>query len=573
MDVVRNANVIYPASDRDRIANAFMLRQFLEGDWTGELAKHGTKQLGALRAKLVGEWDTGSNLFRSFVEQTCTMYDEEPGQPPGPLRDLFQDGGWWAMARQHQQYVRGLHESLVYVGWDSEMRIPTFEHVTADLVTIEAAPTNRARAETIWRAKHRPVPGSRSGEGAWYWDRWSTAGGGSFTIWTNDRARDVTTQFPEATAGWTAYPYKDEEQRPILPFALYHDRGPGKGIWSPTKRDSEIIFGTKQSALLWTAAVHGVLRASWSQRLLFNGKVKGGTTETVVGYAVRTVTPDPTAILQVDGENAREGEWGSAIDIDASERFARMYGARLMVEYGLPPSDMVIESLNPASGASITVSQTGKRRIAARDRLPMRTGDARLAEVVAAVGRANGRPASAKGWSLRYHGVALTIDEREKVVRYVAQELELGVADRVTAYQEIHPGTSTEDAETDLTEIDKRRMLAEDLGTDPAAEVTDPSSSPAKTSETPVADTAMNGAQVIAAQSIVQAVADSQLPRDSGIAMLEEFFQLDAAAAGRVMGTVGNGFEPKAKAAPSPFGGGPPPAAEPDPDADPVAET
>lgn len=573
MDLMRNANVVYPASDQARVTAAFALRKFLEGGWKSELAVHGTKQLGALRAKLVGEWDTGSNLYKSFVEQTCTMYDEEPGQPAGELRDLFRAGGWWAMARQHQQYVRGLHESLVYVGWDSPEKIPTFELVTADLVTADAAPTNRSRAETIWRARSRPVPGSRSGECAWYWDRWSTEGEGSFTVWTNDRNRDVTGDFPDATAGWQGkYPYIGENGRPILPFALYHDRGPAKGLWSPPERDSEIIFGTKQNALLWTAAVHGVLRASWSQRLLFNGKVKGGTTETVSGYAIRTVTPDPTAIMQVDGDNASAGEWGSAIDIDASEKFARMYGARLSVEYGLSPADLVIESLNPASGAAITVSQTGKRRISARDRVPMSMGDAKLAAVVAAVARANGVKVTTQGWSLRYHGVALTIDERSKVVPYVAQEIELGLADRVTAYQELHPGTSVEDAEADLDAMDKRRMVSEDLGTDPAAKTVDPSS-PA-TGETPVADTAMNGAQVIAAQSIVQAVADGQLPRDSGVAMLEEFFQLEAADANRVMGTVGNGFEPTPKAVPpSPFGGPPPPDDEPDPDADPVAET
>jgi len=58
-------------------------------------------------------------------------------------------------------------------------------------------------------------------------------------------------------------------------------------------------------------------------------------------------------------------------------------------------------------------------------------------------------------------------------------------------------------------------------------------------------DTALNGAQVTSALEIVKAVAEETLPRDSGIAMLEAFFNLDPAEAEKVMGSVGNGFKPK----------------------------
>lgn len=61
-----------------------------------------------------------------------------------------------------------------------------------------------------------------------------------------------------------------------------------------------------------------------------------------------------------------------------------------------------------------------------------------------------------------------------------------------------------------------------------------------------VQDTALNGAQVQAAQSIVEAVASGQLPRDTGIAMLVEFFNIESAQADRLMGTVGGSFEPAA---------------------------
>jgi hypothetical protein len=58
---------------------------------------------------------------------------------------------------------------------------------------------------------------------------------------------------------------------------------------------------------------------------------------------------------------------------------------------------------------------------------------------------------------------------------------------------------------------------------------------------------ALNGAQVTAAQGIVQSVAAGQLPRATGVAMMIAFFGMTAADVERIMGDVGRGFS-----APSP---------------------
>lgn len=59
---------------------------------------------------------------------------------------------------------------------------------------------------------------------------------------------------------------------------------------------------------------------------------------------------------------------------------------------------------------------------------------------------------------------------------------------------------------------------------------------------TPAADTALNGAQVQAAAAIVQQVALRQLPRESGVAQLVEFFNITQERAERIMGAVGRSF-------------------------------
>lgn len=62
--------------------------------------------------------------------------------------------------------------------------------------------------------------------------------------------------------------------------------------------------------------------------------------------------------------------------------------------------------------------------------------------------------------------------------------------------------------------------------------------------ETPASNAALNGAQVQSALGIVQQVAAGALPRDSGLAMLSEFFGLSRTQADAIMGSVGRGFAP-----------------------------
>jgi hypothetical protein len=560
MQLRRESPLQVPPLDQARAHEAWRRRMLIDGTWRDLLAEHGQRQLGPLRARLVGEWDTSANLFSSVLEQTSTMYREVPEQQGEDkasvdlLRRSFDEGGWWEMAADHQRYVKGINESLVYVGWDDEMAHPTFEIVTPDQCTIDHAPSNKRRPMTIWRAQQRPVPGSVTQELAWFWDRWSIAGGvGSYQVWSSDRKRDMTTSFFDP-ALWEGpkYRYRDELGRPVLPFVLYHGRG-GSQLWTPFQR-AEVVFGTLQVGVLWTAANHGMLRASWDQRVLLNGRVRGGATQEVGQRTIRKLTPDPTFILEVEstgGESASIGAWGASIDIEKAEAFCRKYEARLAVHFGLSPADVQIESFNPSSGASITVSRKGVREIAVRDRLFFAKGDALLAEVVAAVNRGWGRACSARTYRLRYPGVELTPEERASVIAYVEKEMDRGLMDEPAAYQELHPGTSVEDAQADLRMMEMRRLQAQVV-----ADVT--GTAPAVGAPEDIQATALNGAQVQAAQGIVMSVAAGQLPRESGIGMLIEFFQLTPQAAEKVMGPVGRGFTPALPpgAAPVPAPGG-----------------
>jgi hypothetical protein len=138
---------------------------------------------------------------------------------------------------------------------------------------------------------------------------------------------------------------------------------------------------------------------------------------------------------------------------------------------------------------------------------------------------------------------ALDLDEGSaRVVAAVIESLReargyLGIGPKVEAETELHE-------EEDMAE----EVMAEAAPTEPtegtpqAAAPEESVAAAATSAGVPASAVAMNGAQVQAAQGIVQAVAKGELPRATGVAMLVQFFNMPEDAADAMMGEVGRSF-------------------------------
>jgi len=138
---------------------------------------------------------------------------------------------------------------------------------------------------------------------------------------------------------------------------------------------------------------------------------------------------------------------------------------------------------------------------------------------------------------------ALDLDEGSaRVVAAVIESLReargyLGIGPKVEAETELHE-------EEDMAE----EVMAEAAPTEPtegtpqAAAPEESVAAAATSAGVPASAVAMNGAQVQAAQGIVQAVAEGKLPRATGVAMLVQFFNMPEEAADAMMGEVGRSF-------------------------------
>ncbi len=219
-------------------------------------------------------------------------------------------------------------------------------------------------------------------------------------------------------------------------------------------------------------------------------------------------------------------------------------------------------------------------------------------------------PESHTAYTLRYADVSRTPDEIKAQTESALVQIAAGMLHPGDAYAHLNPGTDREAAMVAMVEnIEARKMLeavaaapaptatpdtagasdllamladairtgddpreivedlAEMLGVDvpempddePTAEEPMPDATPAADAPAPdgvvteataetaaVQAVALNGAQVQAAQGIVQAAAEGQLPRESAKAMLSLFFGLSETDAENILGSVGRTFTPAA---------------------------
>jgi hypothetical protein len=318
------------------------------------------------------------------------------------------------------------------------------------------------------------------------------------------------------------------------------------------------------------------------------------------------ITPGAISACQIVEPGVQPGVSvvGPGINLDPLHRFTRGYIHDLMLNRGLGQASVEKVSANPASGAALHISDRQRREYAERTEPLFRAGDLELFSKCAAVlNRQTDSDFPESGYSIVYHRSQRSPqeerDQRERDEWLVAN----GYRSRVDVFKERYPGLSTQNALSDLRRIAREeaivasgavdedvieavddleaaaqalrempmeheestdalqlilsalRSLGIDAPEQEAADKPETSDKPDQEAEglapelaagaEQVAALALNGAQVTAAQGIVEATANGKLPRSSALAMLTAFFAMPEEQADAVLGPVGDGFEPE----------------------------
>tara|TARA_R110000824_G_scaffold38359_1_gene117251 strand:+ start:2217 stop:3035 length:819 start_codon:yes stop_codon:yes gene_type:complete len=259
--------------------------------------------------------------------------------------------------------------------------------------------------------------------------------------------------------------------------------------------------------------------------------------------ARQSVTADPATVLLLeptaDAGQAMVGQWSAGADprvmADAVERQQR----RSALAIGASGSDVFRASGETRSAYSLEITRQNQRTQQTNLAPLCEPSDTYLATSIAL----------AVNWQLQAD--LLPLDGyriRYRILSPSAEEVDL----------------ATKMMGANLITLDAARLLLDPFALPPLPGAADQDAAAPETAgplddldSQEVASLAMNGAQVTAAQGIVEACAAGRLPRASALQMLAAFFAMPESVADQILGPVGQGFVPApepgtAAAAPAP---------------------
>jgi len=515
--------------------------------------------MGITRSQAHGELDQSSNPFRTISRELSVLYDAAPvvrhdDEARADVRAFLSPAGpvvsssLWAQMSWFQSRVIGLREMLLRVDVNQEGELH-YRPVPPDMVLCESHQSYPDRPVKICELRARSIGGAV----AWTWDVYdiSDPQNPSYRVLLDDKSgepngADITEEILGRTFVGEDYWYRRADGTPVLPWVLYHAQRRSDRLWD-TYEGIEVVEGTVNLAIAYSYLFHALRDASWAQRWLVNLRPAGLGVDTTSLGARAEVTTDPATVLLLEstadaaeGGQPMVGQWSSPSDVEGMERAISAMANRLAQDAGIPPSDIQRMGGTARSGYAISLSNDGKRVAQRRFAPQFQDHDRNLLGLSALmVNRATGSALPEDGYAVVYSQIPLSPSEIKERRANVLELLEAKLIDRVSAYMEVHPGLTEAQAAADLDAIDNGQR----------GEVRSGASIPVLPLPTgageKLQDTALNGAQVQAAQAIVSGVSAGQIPRATGVEMLSSFFNLPPAVAESIMGTVGGTFNPR----------------------------
>ncbi len=570
--IVRHSPPPPPKSHEDyqRQMHTRLRRRIMYGNHEEDVKDRTRRQIGKTRFEAWGQdVDLSSNVPETVYTQKAVQYDQTPsirndaGEAEALIGNdgLMSRAGIWQMMPRVQRDAFGLRVMLVRVNVaDAEL---TYRPVFPDLCTAEVFSDQPDVPIVLSEARLYTIPGTEERE--WCFDILDLTEQSYRVIRASDGEDRssvylATDDNPEGDFTGARYPYRLDDGAPFLPYAIYRPVKSGQ-MWD-ARTESRVFDGGLQAMVYQTQFAHIMRTASWAQRYAIGAEPSGTGTEdeNQDGRGRRGVITDPAVLLIFEALADFEGQptvgtFPVSCSPQEFQDAIANYERHVAAAAGLEPSDVMRMSGDPRSGYALAISREGQRLQQRKHEEMFRRGDQELLTISAAIAnRAGLGPFPETGWRLEYRALPKTPEEAKKEAEVLNAEVAAGMMDVVEAYRRRHPGITDDQAQLDLERIRtiNAQTTAEPIiGATVAEPIIGATVADAETDASvdldavdKAQDTALNGAQVQAAQGIVQEVAAGRLPRATGVEMLIAFFNLDPKVATKIMGTVGAGFVP-----------------------------
>lgn len=427
-----------------RIEHTRMRRRILYGEHEALVQDRLVRAIGTTRSAAVRIVDMTANPAYYVCSQLAALYRELPDvlAPAGgeDTEAAILESGYWQLMQRVQRDTIAFNDYLVRVdlGPDGE---PAFRLVPPDLVKVVASPMAPGQPLAVreW-IKHPDKP-----------DQW-------VRLVTDPRTRTYAAFTPEGvditrevlgadSFSGDAYPYV-VDGRPVLPYVAYHAAQTGSALDPFTGQ--EIWEGALQLGVYYSMFGHVLRQASWAQRYTVGLRPSGADVDE--SGRRREAIADPTTVIDFQpedegGATGQVGQWSAPVDperyIAAIERYERR-----LVESALSTVGVSRRDSDVRSAMSLAVSREAQRE-AQRAYLPVfQRSDLHLLRLVAGL---RGEPT--QGWRIHYRALPRDAAELAAEVDRMERLIAMGLLDRVSAYQQLHPGLSVEEARAAIQTI------------------------------------------------------------------------------------------------------------------------
>lgn len=476
-DSIRDVKVPSDPYEAARVRETRRRRRLLEGTWDEDLEHRLVMQFGPQGRAIKGPRTKAKNLFRSVPEQLAVLYNEVPHATHAELDEdnpllgpggFVREAGLWQLMRHVQTYTLGCRETLVRVGWSARAERLTFTHVTADQVIAEAPPDDPGRPWMIQQLRFYDVPDMG---GRWCWEAFDIRDleepRYQIFVWgtgKHDRGEDVTARLVDDAAD---YPWRYADDRPFLPFALYHAERPS-GLWDPHKW-CELVDGALDLAVAATHFQHLLLRGSYSLKYALNAFVAGTRSKETAAGQRSAIPTDPTSLLHLEGDappgqQASIGEWGPPTSLVEYIEALQAYERMISNVAGVDASHILKESSDAWSGAALTISRDGKREAQRVYGPQFQVVDEELLGKAAAICNVQtGSDLPEDGYRVQHKSLPLSGKELRELREHHSQMIAEGRMSTIDALQAEHPGMTRTEAVLMLQRIAEDQLLVRRL--------------------------------------------------------------------------------------------------------------
>lgn len=556
------------AADQERAQMQCDRLNILNDDWRELINEWLAEHIGKDRRHVWGIPDISANPLADLSRQLSIpgLYGRAPHVQHGVdnLEALLgQDGylaqaGLWTKMQQVQYYTLGIGDFAINVNVVNDRLV--LRLVPPHNLLVKSSADDPQHAVCVYELRLMYDKTTETYE--WVWELFDIGHDGTEAqhrvILANRDGSfgpDVSDRYLSSSVVGDEYPYRSADGQAVVPYSFYRSSDTGT-LWN-TNSNRGIVQGTLNTALYWTYVGHSARDATGSFTIVSGLAPLGATThKDQYGNTVSSMTITPGALAYHEPTSDSQPfvqSIGSGINLKDLTAFADLYEMKQAVRYGLNPTDLTRQSANPASGAALMISNSGKREYSAQVEPLYRHSDLHTLRLCAIVlNRAGLGPFPESGYTISYAEIKNSPAEARERREDIQWQVDNGYLSPVDAYKMLNPGVSDEDARaalvksrTDEFEISTRVaqvVKSESDDTTPQAALDSAvASTPGKDTGSDVAKTALNGAQIKSLLDLVSAVAAGTIDRESAIEIVQVSFPtVDAATAELLISTTVN---------------------------------